>query len=217
MVVKHDPARDIEKLLRIFGFLGRTQICPCKLYGCSCSQVLFSTPPKVLCFIITDQNTDITFQQFAKEVTTKLIQLQTEVDSLKAKAAKDVVVVFHAEISGATTIPTHSNVRFNKVDVNIGSGYNSGSGMFRAPVSGVYLFFLQVYSVPGKSLVLSLLKQGTVVNEAVAGVDGYQSNTVAEMINLNKGEEVWAQHFVGDTSLDKSIHVHFSGFLLKAD
>ncbi|XP_041374703.1 uncharacterized protein LOC121387609 [Gigantopelta aegis] len=113
------------------------------------TSLIFYTP-KVLCFIITDQNTDITFQKFAKEVTTKLmnltaknLQLQTEVDSLKAKVAKDVVVAFHAEISRDLHILTHSTVRFNKVDVNIGSGYNSGSGIFRAPVNGIYLFFLQ--------------------------------------------------------------------------
>ncbi|XP_041374695.1 complement C1q tumor necrosis factor-related protein 3-like [Gigantopelta aegis] len=185
--------------------------------------LIFYTP-KVLCFIITDQNTEITFEQFAKEVTTEITnlkaenhQLRTEVDSLKAKAAKDVVVAFHAEISGVTNIPTHSTARFNKVDVNIGNGYNNGSGLFRAPVGGVYLFFLQVYSKPGQIVSLYLMKQGTVVNEAVAGLDGYQSNTVAEMIHLNKGEDVWAQHFVGDTSLEGHYHVHFSGFLLKAD
>ncbi|XP_041374698.1 multimerin-2-like [Gigantopelta aegis] len=181
------------------------------------TSLIFYTP-KVLCFIITDQNTDITFQQFAKEVTTKLIQLQTEVDSLKAKAAKDVVVAFHAEISvGLTDMLTHSVIRFNKVDVNIGNGYNSGSGMFRAPVSGVYLIFLQVYSVPGHFVAISLFKKGMEVNEAVAGSGGYHTSTVAQMMHLNKGEDVWEQHLVGDTSLNKYHRVHFSGFLLKAD
>ncbi|XP_041375033.1 multimerin-2-like [Gigantopelta aegis] len=173
--------------------------------------------PEVFCFIMTDPSNEITFEQFAMQATAEIKNLKTEVNALKAQAAKNVIVAFHTEMTNDVTIQEHSVVRFNNVNINIGSGYNNGSGVFRAPVSGIYLILLQVYSKPQHHVALSLYKQGTAVNEAVAGTGGYQSSTVAEMLHLNQGEDVWVQHIVGETSIRAYHHTQFLGYLLKAD
>ena len=79
------------------------------------------------------------------------------------------------------------------------------------------MIFLQVYSKPQHHVALSLFKQGKRINEAVAGIGGYQSSTVAEMLHLNQGDDVWVQHLIGETEFNADHHTQFLGFLLKAD
>ena len=60
----------------------------------------------------------------------------------------------------------HSTLVFDKVAVNAGGGYDARTGMFTAPVSGIYSFFLtQMSSEGGPELWLSIRKEGSTLDE----------------------------------------------------
>ena len=45
---------------------------------------------------------------------------------------------------------------FDKLNCNLGGGMNSESGMFTVPVSGLYMFLVNVYGAPREGVVLSI-------------------------------------------------------------
>nr|KAG5689870.1 hypothetical protein BaRGS_002381 [Batillaria attramentaria] len=55
-------------------------------------------------------------------------------------------VAFTATLQGGgpVTIGNSSPIKFDKVVTNIGNAYNSHTGVFTAPVSGTYGFFLSL-------------------------------------------------------------------------
>ena len=45
---------------------------------------------------------------------------------------------------------------FDKLNINLGDGMNSETGMFTVPVSGLYMFLVNVYGAPRDGVVLSI-------------------------------------------------------------
>ena len=63
------------------------------------------------------------------------------------------------------TLGEHSILVFDDVVFNVGDGYDPHTGIFTAPVSGVYSFFLTQMSSDGTSgLWLSIVKEGSTLD-----------------------------------------------------
>ncbi|KAL0966496.1 hypothetical protein UPYG_G00295960 [Umbra pygmaea] len=107
---------------------------------------------------------------------------------------------------------------FKNVFTNIGNAYNPTTGMFTAPVRGLYLFRLFVYgggqhSVPISAVLHKNGKQILVAYARQAGYDVAASNGVSlllevgDVVNLH----LWANNKIFDNA---SCHSTFSGHLL---
>ena len=53
---------------------------------------------------------------------------------------KDETVLFFIRLSRTTTLNTNSIVKFDEAVLNEGNHFNTGDGVFVAPVSGIYQF-----------------------------------------------------------------------------
>ncbi|GAA6222720.1 CAP-Gly domain-containing linker protein 1-like [Lates japonicus] len=91
--------------------------------------------------------------------------LEPEVDKLKA--AVNTKVAFSATIieskdvfTGPKTATTSSTLIFNKVFTNIGNAYNSKTGVFTAPVKGVYHFSFMTFGYNSHTSGGILVKNG---------------------------------------------------------
>lgn len=159
-----------------------------------------------------------------------VVDLNKEIASMKSK---DQSVAFFSYLTDNIVDPSAgTRVTFRGVDVNTGSAYDATTGVFTAPVPGVYSFAFTASVPPETSdhdIHFVLKKNGR--QEMYVFLDGHtqfwlqrSSNTV---VHLNKSDTVWMEiqwvkgsntvaghgHFDGGDQY----HTHFSGFLIHGD
>ncbi|XP_029998147.1 multimerin-2-like [Sphaeramia orbicularis] len=132
------------------------------------------------------------------------------------------VVIFYAAYQGSLREVLVSPVVFNQVLVNQGSAYSNETGMFTAPVSGIYQFMSSFQLCRGNfNNDWRLTVNGVFRSFCHAQVSGGDTtlNTCYYMEKLKKGDQVWITQQVGScawaSSLSKTIT--FSGVLLASE
>ncbi|XP_046377866.1 uncharacterized protein LOC124150034 [Haliotis rufescens] len=92
------------------------------------------------------QTTTATLQASKVQAAADIAALNKQVASLKSQLTSKTVLFHVGNPAGTTALRTdaYTPVNFGHVDKNLGSGYNMTSGTFIAPVSGTYLFYLQL-------------------------------------------------------------------------
>uniref|UniRef100_A0A3B3X3Q3 C1q domain-containing protein n=1 Tax=Poecilia mexicana TaxID=48701 RepID=A0A3B3X3Q3_9TELE len=128
-------------------------------------------------------------------------------------------VAFGASISIGDNIGpfnTHTTLVYKKVYVNTGS-FNVGTGIFTAPVKGVYYFSFSGHNISSKPMGLQLMKNGqqmvTVYNH-VAG-RRHETATNGMTLQLEVGDQVYMRLFQNTWVFDnENDHSTFIGHLL---
>ncbi|XP_032420736.1 cerebellin-4-like [Xiphophorus hellerii] len=144
--------------------------------------------------------------------------MQREMEVLKSQVQGNKVA-FGASISTGGNIGpfnTGTILVYKKVYFNTGS-FNRGTGIFTAPVKGVYYFSFSGHNISSKPMGLQLMKNGeqmvTVYNH-VAG-NRYETATNGMTLQLEVGEHVYMRlrenTWIFDNSND---HSTFIGHLL---
>ncbi|XP_048009100.1 uncharacterized protein LOC125243461 [Megalobrama amblycephala] len=145
----------------------------------------------------------------------------SQVEELR-KENRDKKIAFSAGLrqSGAGyTGPYKSEITltYKKVITNIGNAYNPVTGVFRAPLKGVYMFRVSVYGHGGTGATASIIKNG----EQVVVAHDYQAKDRLNSSNgvvllLEVGDVVyvrlWPNRRISDNS-QENLNT-FSGFLL---
>ena len=83
-------------------------------------------------------------------------------------------------------------VQFHKIVTNDGNGFDQNTGIFRAPVSGLYLFSASMLNHSGLELRCALVHNGNTVAKIFAG-DGttYSTGSKSILLNLSPNDDVW--------------------------
>ncbi|XP_052820735.1 complement C1q-like protein 4 [Mya arenaria] len=107
-------------------------------------------------------------------------------------------------------------IKFDYAETNVGNAYHTHTGVFIAPLKGMYVFHASAMSAPGQDQYLTFMKDGRLVSYVypdARGTSGYQSSSNLWVLELDVGSETWLQ-----TSGAGQIHGNnfttFSGFLL---
>ncbi|XP_053168435.1 complement C1q and tumor necrosis factor-related protein 9-like isoform X3 [Hemicordylus capensis] len=125
---------------------------------------------------------------------------------------------FSVGLTTATRYPSaNAPIKFNKVMYNSLNHYNTATGKFTCPFSGVYYFtyHITVYSYSAR---VALVKNG---NRMIYTLDTYQNSedqaAGGTILELQKGDQVWLE-VVGDSYnglyADSDDDTIFTGFLL---
>ena len=124
----------------------------------------------------------------------------------------------HFKADPVPSVGNHGILKFDNVVYATGGGYDVHTGTFRAPVSGMYVFYIEVMSVDTHSIQVALVKEGTTLDiiHAEGSVYDYQG-TLLTPVHLSVGERVWVQHYWGDTVLRGGWWAVFSGYLVDVD
>ncbi|XP_011430985.3 complement C1q tumor necrosis factor-related protein 3-like [Magallana gigas] len=128
-------------------------------------------------------------------------------------------VAFTAGTSGAGNIGTGSTIVFPVVINNEGGGYNPDTGVFTAPRSGQYVFFVSAQGYGSDTLYVSIVHNGgakvMTMSDGGRGKDFYDSGTNLAALNLQQGDTVWAKCHSGSSFYSEGIPITtFSGFLI---
>jgi len=115
-------------------------------------------------------------------------------------------------------------VKFNRVHLNDGNGYNTHTGAFTAPMSGVYLFtyhWNSHYSSTYLELIVDDLQQAAAFSHPYPNhVETMVGQTV--IIRVNAGQSVWVEEkqgpdgdiYVKPAGTPASEYATFAGVLL---
>lgn len=146
------------------------------------------------------------------------------VEQLNMEVRNRPKVAFSASLysSGSNNIgpyPGDTNLVFRNIITNVGNAYSPATGIFEAPVEGVYYFRFTVFGLGSKSRRVSLFKNGqqiVIITDSPSSGDGEDGSANAAVLKLQQGDEVHLVlhgkfHHVYD---DQYRHTTFSGFLL---
>ena len=109
-----------------------------------------------------------------------------------------------------------SPLRFDKMALNTGNGYDSETGIFTAPVAGTYAFFLTQMGVDARGTVaLAIVKHGDVL-DLVYSKDHEDQGSGQVTAHLGSGQQVWVRHVSGN-AVRGSWYTVFTGYLIHAE
>ncbi|VDI03110.1 caprin-2 [Mytilus galloprovincialis] len=114
-----------------------------------------------------------------------------------------VHVAFSAVLTHIISLGELQEIKYDKVLLNIGSGYDVRHGHFTSPVNGVYLLSSSTFKHHlADDLYVEMVKNGVqlVANEASTAEYNAGSHTV--IIQMNKGDMVWVRHYWTKTSIE---------------
>ncbi|XP_071775604.1 collagen alpha-1(X) chain-like [Centroberyx gerrardi] len=149
----------------------------------------------------------------------RLSASEKEVEELKRENAGRPKVAFSAGLTDAGPIgPFHTEITliYSKVLTNIGQAYNPNTGIFTAPVSGVYYFrFTAFESRNSQWLGVNLHHNDRKVMHVSEIANGFASVSSALTLELREGDVVYMRVSANDGIYDDvNNRSTFSGFLL---
>ncbi|CAG2227914.1 C1QL [Mytilus edulis] len=112
---------------------------------------------------------------------------------------------------------TKGPIIYDRIVTNVGKAYSARSGIFRAPVPGVYSFFFSLMGLHSNHIYMYLYKNHVEVTRLYIGGKGrheVSSNTV--YLTLKKGDEVYTKGTEGEKLYADEPYNLFSGVLIKA-
>ncbi|XP_061177315.1 complement C1q-like protein 4 [Saccostrea echinata] len=133
-------------------------------------------------------------------------------------------IAFYAYMSSNIQIKTLSKHRifvYDRVETNIGNGYDAKSGKFIAPESGVYVIHTTTVSYDKSHSVIEVVKHGVIKNIGIADSgnhDDYASTSTLTVLNLKRGDVLNTRvgpGYGGQYLLSNTLaRMSFSGFKL---
>ena len=81
-------------------------------------------------------------------------------------------------------------ILFHKTFINEGTGYDTSTGIFSAPVGGLYQFLVHLCTARNKNSYIGLVLEDEII-AAVANSDS--CNTVGAVVRVRSGERVWVK------------------------
>ncbi|XP_027893839.1 caprin-2-like isoform X2 [Xiphophorus couchianus] len=148
-------------------------------------------------------------------------QTETENQVLELKKKDATIIAFSAATGGSGHIgpfDTDTTLIYRKLIINVGNAYNQHTGIFSAPVPGIY-YFTYFYHAGGSQVVnLSLMKNN---EEVVTTYDHKTSHDVADnggnaaLLQLQQGDQVYMRMHANSHIWQNDHITTFSGVLLR--
>nr|KAG5701783.1 hypothetical protein BaRGS_000773 [Batillaria attramentaria] len=117
--------------------------------------------------------------------------------------------------------PKGATIVLPQVLTNIGNAYDPQTGLFAAPVSGLYMFFASYMHADtgGPEAYVQMYVDGNKVTESVSDDRSHtwDHGSMRAIVHLNTGQRVRLSSCCFDVRLHGGMYTTFSGFLIRAD
>ncbi|XP_032439971.1 caprin-2-like [Xiphophorus hellerii] len=150
---------------------------------------------------------------------TRQKETENQVLVLKKKDASNIA--FSAATGGNGNIGpfnTDTTIIYRKLIINVGNAYNQHTGIFSAPVPGIY-YFTFFYHAAGTQVVnLSLMKNNEIVvttYDHKTSQDGADNGGNAAFLQLQQGDHVYVRMYANSHVWQTDHITTFSGVLLR--
>lgn len=155
----------------------------------------------------------------------ELATLKSDKKDTAKDGNEDVIVAFTAVVTPAdlTDLGAGQIIVFDKIITNVGNTYDNRTGIFTAPVRGVYVFEMALMVTHDMHQYLEFAKDGQSVLLNYGRTDGttlFASSSRTVTLELEKDSKVWIRTILGSTPPHGAGRVHgygfstFSGWLL---
>ncbi|XP_060573323.1 uncharacterized protein LOC132731206 [Ruditapes philippinarum] len=138
------------------------------------------------------------FKKLFEETRTNLMSdmeaKREELTQLQGKLER-LPIAFHAHHVADLLLDTKDEIIiFTKSLINEGTGYDTSTGIFTAPVGGIYQFVVHTCAYIKKHAFIGLVLEGTVI-AADSNYDGdyHTCSTVGAIVRVRSGEKVWVK------------------------
>ncbi|XP_052711661.1 uncharacterized protein LOC128185980 [Crassostrea angulata] len=124
---------------------------------------------------------------------------------------------FTSSVSSSNNNWNSGTLVFPEVITNVGNGYNPSTGLFTAPTSGEYVFFVNVQGYGTQTIYVDIVLNGVSQIRTLACGGTYQANNPGPnlaLLTLQKEDRVWVKHHHGQGYFSDGNITTFSGFLL---
>ncbi|XP_063073936.1 complement C1q-like protein 4 [Engraulis encrasicolus] len=160
-----------------------------------------------------------TSEKQMRDLQRKCDKLQEDNSVLK-KERDQSKVSFSASLmaQGEISVSHTTNLAFNRIIVNIGNAYNPNTGIFTAPIRGVYFFIVFAFGKGSMPTGAYLYKNEEKIVYAYAyapSSDYWLKPSNGASLLLEVGDEVCIKVYSGESVYDNwNHHTSFSGHLL---
>ncbi|XP_060567988.1 complement C1q tumor necrosis factor-related protein 3-like [Ruditapes philippinarum] len=137
----------------------------------------------------------VRLEHSVKTIGSKITSLEERMLNLEngGKNCRNAIA-FTTVLSRETTFESGNIIKFNSVLNNEGNGYNRNSGMFRAPISGTYIFAFQIEHWDTKEITGQLMLENVLQSSAIINPGGKSTQATGHaVVTLLSGQYVWVQ------------------------
>ncbi|XP_052057978.1 collagen alpha-2(VIII) chain-like [Mytilus californianus] len=128
---------------------------------------------------------------------------------------KKTTPAFSAILTKPQSLGVKDTIKFDKVVTNIQKGYNPSSGIFTAPLAGVYQFSSTVMTYSGQKLVVHLWYNNVKMSGVWLKGSAHESATINMVLQLQEGDQVTIKSRESNKVYsDSDNFTSFSGYLI---
>lgn len=170
---------------------------------------------------VVQQQADAIAELQAKQssIMVELTSVQQRLQQQESPKLSAFHVMFSGEANAPMDVGSRATLKFDNIVTNLGSGYNVETGVFTAPYSGVYFFTLGAMPWHGYVLELAITMSGKRVLAQTYGgklsVENLIRDTVSATVHLEMGQQVWVEHYYGQTVVRQNYYTTFTGLLVQ--
>lgn len=129
------------------------------------------------------------------------------------KGQSTPAIGFSAILSKDTYLGDNQAIKYDRVLINIGNGYDKWSGHFTAPVNGLYMFSCTIMAVNTDSIAVLMVKNGQVMAYAHSNPSPSETGAISLVLALKRGDRLWIRRHYGGRSIRANYNL-FSGYLI---
>ncbi|XP_060598346.1 cerebellin-3-like [Ruditapes philippinarum] len=134
------------------------------------------------------------FEETRTNLTSDMEAKRGELTQLQCKLERPPIA-FHAHhVADLVLDTTDEIVIFTKSVINEGKGYDTSTGLFTAPVGGLYHFVVHTCAYYNRYAFIGLVLEGKVIaSDSNYDKDHYTCSTVGAIVRVRSGEKVWVK------------------------